>query len=271
MCLLLSLLSAVLLGVIYLFFGAFPLVFGENYGFNLWQTGLSFMGIFVGMATGAATNPIWHCVHCWLVRRNHGVPEPEFRLASSILGAVIVPVGLFWFAWTSYPSVHWILPIIGSAVYGCGTLLVFNGIFTFLGTPAGMIFVAFQLRSPRVSERVSMKMADLDFMIVDTYPLYAASALAANSFLRCIFAGEWILPIPTSKCTHFFFVLSILFLDGQLTMTLLLITYSCIPLVWQTAVSKPGIPVGVQLACIRHTGSHAVAVCFLLLWEAAAS
>ncbi|GAP92182.2 putative drug proton antiporter yhk8 [Rosellinia necatrix] len=158
MCLLLSLLSAVLLGVIYLFFGAFPLVFGGNYGFNLWQDGLSFLGIFVGMAAGAATNPVWHRVHRALVRRNRGGPEPEFRLAPSILGAVLVPVGLFWFAWTSFPRVHWILPIIGSGIFGCGTLLVFNGIFTFL---------------------------------VDTYPLYAASALAANSFLRCTFAASF--------------------------------------------------------------------------------
>ncbi|KAI0537053.1 major facilitator superfamily domain-containing protein [Xylaria digitata] len=158
MCLLLSLLSAVLLGVIYLFFGAFTLVFGGNYGFNLWQVGLSFVGIAVGMLAGAATNPIWHIIHRRLVHRNHDVPEPEFRLASSILGAVIVPIGLFLFAWTSFPWVHWILPIIGSGLFGCGTLLVFNGIFTFL---------------------------------VDTYPLYAASALAANSFLRCTFAAAF--------------------------------------------------------------------------------
>ncbi|KAI1348594.1 major facilitator superfamily domain-containing protein [Xylaria sp. FL0043] len=158
MCLLLSLLSAVLLGVIYLFFGAFPLVFGKNYGFNLWQVGLSFLGIFVGMLSGAAINPLWRKIHRNLVHKNHGVPEPEFRLVSSILGAVLVPIGLFWFAWTSFPWVHWILPIIGSGIFGCGTLLVFNGIFTFL---------------------------------VETYPLYAASALAANSFLRCTFAAAF--------------------------------------------------------------------------------
>ncbi|KAI0188253.1 major facilitator superfamily domain-containing protein [Astrocystis sublimbata] len=158
MCLLLSLLAAVLLGVIYLFFGAFPLVFGVGFGFNLWQIGLSFLGIAVGMLVGAATNPVWRRVHQRLVKKNGGKPEPEFRLASSILGAVLCPAGLFWFAWTSFPHLHWILPIIGSGIFGCGTLLVFNGIFTFL---------------------------------VDTYPLYAASALAANSFLRCTFAAAF--------------------------------------------------------------------------------
>ncbi|RWA03625.1 hypothetical protein EKO27_g11479 [Xylaria grammica] len=116
MCLLLSLLSAVLLGVIYLFFGAFTLIFGGNYGFNLWQIGLSFLGIAIGMLAGAASNSIWRSIHRKLVHRNHGVPEPEFILVSSIVGAVIVPVGLFLFAWTSFPWVHWIFPIIGGYV-----------------------------------------------------------------------------------------------------------------------------------------------------------
>lgn len=133
MCLLLCLFSAILLGVLYLFFGAFPLVFGNTYGFNLWQTGLSFLGIFTGMIVAAATDPIWRRVNQRLLEQNDGIPEPEFRLPSAIAGAVLVPIGLFIFAWTAYPWVHWMGPIIGSAIFGCGTLLVFTGIFTFLG------------------------------------------------------------------------------------------------------------------------------------------
>lgn len=49
-----------------------------------------------------------------------GGSEPEFRLPPAIVGAVLVPIGLFWFAWTTYASVHWIVPIIGSAVFGMG-------------------------------------------------------------------------------------------------------------------------------------------------------
>ncbi|KAI1800203.1 MFS general substrate transporter [Daldinia bambusicola] len=158
MCLLLCLFSAILLGVLYLFFGAFPLVFGNTYGFNLWQTGLCFLGIFIGMLVAAATDPIWRRINHRLLAQNNGVPEPEFRLPSAIAGAVLVPIGLFIFAWTAYPWVHWIGAIIGSAIFGSGTLLVFTGIFTFL---------------------------------VDAYPHYAASALAANSFTRCTFAAAF--------------------------------------------------------------------------------
>ncbi|KAK6083201.1 major facilitator superfamily transporter [Seiridium cupressi] len=155
MCLLLCLFSAVLLGILYLFFGAFGVIFGSVYSFNLWQTGLAFLGIFTGMIAASATDPIWRRIHDRLLAQNDGISEPEFRLPPAVAGAVLVPVGLFWFAWSAYPWVHWIVPIIGSGVFGMGTLLVFTGIFTFL---------------------------------VDAYPLYSASALAANAFTRCAFA-----------------------------------------------------------------------------------
>jgi MFS family permease len=161
MCLSLCLYSAILLGILYLFFGVFPLVFRNNHGFNLWQVGLTFIGLGVGMVMGILTDPLWRRVRGNLIQkceRETGIPgksEPEFRLPPVIVGCLLVPIGLFWFGWTTYSSVHWIVPIIGSAVFGAGTVLSFSGIFTFL---------------------------------VEAYPTYAASALAANTFVRCLFA-----------------------------------------------------------------------------------
>lgn len=119
MCLLL-LLSAVLLGIFDPFFSAFGLVFGDVYGFNLWQTGLAFLGIFVGMLAASATNPIWHSVYQRLLQRNRGIPEPEMWLLPAVIGAVLVPTGLLWFAWTIYLQIRWMVPIVGSGVYGIG-------------------------------------------------------------------------------------------------------------------------------------------------------
>lgn len=45
------------LGVLYLFFGAFNLIFKELYSFQLWQIGLSFLGLLVGLLAGIATDP----------------------------------------------------------------------------------------------------------------------------------------------------------------------------------------------------------------------
>ncbi|EXU96035.1 MFS transporter [Metarhizium robertsii] len=163
MCLSLSVFSAILLGILYLFFGAFPLVFGAVYQFKLYQTGISFLGIMCGMLIPAVTGPFWNRIASILDFRDKGEKdqdgeEPEGRLPPAIVGSFLVPAGIFVFGWAAYSRVHWMVPIVGSAIFGLGTMLVFTGIFTFL---------------------------------VDAYPLYAASALAANAFVRCLFAAAF--------------------------------------------------------------------------------
>ncbi|OJD31440.1 mfs general substrate transporter [Diplodia corticola] len=164
MCLNLCILSSILLGILYLFFGAFPLVFQNNHGFTLSQVGLAFMGLFVGMILGICTDPLWRRNYARLVQRREaqggepGGAEPEYRLPPTVAGAVIVPIALFGFGWTTYSSVHWIVPIMFSTLFGIGVICVYSGVFTFL---------------------------------VDCYPLYAASALAANSFARSSFAAAF--------------------------------------------------------------------------------
>ncbi|KAH7027960.1 major facilitator superfamily domain-containing protein [Microdochium trichocladiopsis] len=161
MCLCLCTFTAILLGILYLFFGAFPLVFGTVYGFTLDQVGLSFLGILTGLIIGCAMDPVWAGVRARLSRKLsaetgvEGASEPEFRLPAAMLGSLCVPVGIFIFAWTCYPSVHWIVPMVGAMLFGFGIVLVFTSVFTFL---------------------------------VDAYPAYAASAMAANTFSRCLFA-----------------------------------------------------------------------------------
>jgi MFS family permease len=126
MCLNLCIFSAILLGILYLFFGAFPLVFGGNHRFTTSQTGLSFVGIFIGMVGACLMDPIFHKNYVRLIKERElatgevGGSEPEYRLPPAIVGAVFVPVGLFIFAWTTYATVHWIVPIIGSAIFGLG-------------------------------------------------------------------------------------------------------------------------------------------------------
>ncbi|KAK3316140.1 major facilitator superfamily domain-containing protein [Apodospora peruviana] len=161
MCLILDVYSAILLGVLYLFFGAFPLVFMNNHGFKLWQVGLTFMGLLVASITATLSTPIWRLVRERLVEKRRlatGIvkDEPEDQLPPVICGAPLITAGLFMFGFTTYPWVHWIVPIIGSGIFGIGTMLAFTGIFTFL---------------------------------VDAYPRYAASALAGNAFVRCSFAA----------------------------------------------------------------------------------
>ncbi|KAL9000711.1 MAG: hypothetical protein Q9169_000747 [Polycauliona sp. 2 TL-2023] len=102
MCLNLCLFSALLLGVLYLFFGAFPIVFEDTHQFNLWQVGLSFSGLLVGIVIAIGSDPLWHRNYLRLVRNreleggDRGQTEPEYRLPPAIAGAILVPIGLFW-------------------------------------------------------------------------------------------------------------------------------------------------------------------------------
>jgi hypothetical protein len=124
MCLSLSVVSALLLGILYLFFGAFPLVFGTAYGFNKYQTGLSFLGIMCGMLIPATTGTFWNRVASSIDFRHKeekmDAAEPEERLQTAIIGSFLVPAGIFIFGWSAYSRVHWMVPILGSAVFGHG-------------------------------------------------------------------------------------------------------------------------------------------------------
>ncbi|MCJ1327335.1 hypothetical protein MMC10_004004 [Thelotrema lepadinum] len=164
MCLNLCILSAILLGIQYLFLGVFGVIFANHHGFLHWEIGLTFSGITVGMVLAVATGPLWRRNYNRLMKsheQRHGSvddPQPEYHLPPAVIGAPLVTLGLFWFAWTIFSSIHWIVPIIGSAFFGAGMVLVFSGVFTFL---------------------------------VDAYPLWAASALGANSFVRSTFAAAF--------------------------------------------------------------------------------
>lgn len=75
MALVLNLYSAILLGILYLFFGAFPLVFEGVFGFNLWQTGLTFMGMLVGMVSASAMNNVWAKIRARLIKARDPPPN----------------------------------------------------------------------------------------------------------------------------------------------------------------------------------------------------
>ena len=126
-CFLLCLYSSFLLSVLYLFFEAFPLVFKNNHGFELQYIGLSFIGLGIGEVVGGLiSRPIVSALTNWFLRhknRDDELRKPEFRLIPAMLGAILVPIGMFWFAFTGYASVPWIVPILAGIPFGWGVVL----------------------------------------------------------------------------------------------------------------------------------------------------
>ncbi|KAG9521738.1 MFS general substrate transporter, partial [Aureobasidium melanogenum] len=138
-------------GLVYLFNEAFSLVFGGNHGFSTGEVGLSFLGLALGSVVGVAIYPIQERYYLRKVARNDGKGVPEARIWLARFGAFLLPISLFWFAWTSYPSVPWIVPIIASGFFGLGIYIVILSILNY---------------------------------VVDSYQTYSASALAGVILIR---------------------------------------------------------------------------------------
>lgn len=138
--------------MVYLFNEAFPLVFGPTgHGFNTGEQGLCFLGLCFGSIVGAILHPLQERYYLRRVRENGGKPVPEARLWLARGGAFLLPISLFWFAWTSYKSVHWIVPIIASGFFGLGIYIVILAILNY---------------------------------VVDSYQTFSASALAGVILVR---------------------------------------------------------------------------------------
>ncbi|KAL3491403.1 major facilitator superfamily domain-containing protein [Aspergillus germanicus] len=152
--LLLSIYMAFLYGLLYLFMTAYPIVFQQMYGFNKGVGGLPYFGLITGEFLGGlfiiALQP-WYNKK---LTTNNDIPIPEWRLPPAIIGGAAFAGGLFWFGWGGYQSsVHWIVPTVSGLLTGFGLLCIFLQCLNY---------------------------------IIDTYLVFAASALAANSILRSL-------------------------------------------------------------------------------------
>ncbi|KAH8669064.1 major facilitator superfamily domain-containing protein, partial [Xylariales sp. PMI_506] len=146
---------AVLYGFLYILFTTFTFVYEDNYGFSSEGSGLSFIAGGIGNLLGLASTGI---VSDRIMQRKKArgeTPQPEDRLSLLITvpAATMLPLGLIMYGWTADKHVHWIAPMIGTAIMGYGMMGVFMSVQTYL---------------------------------VDTYTSYAASVTAANGVLRSL-------------------------------------------------------------------------------------
>ncbi|KAF2632147.1 MFS general substrate transporter [Macroventuria anomochaeta] len=155
--LLCSLYMSFLFGLLFLLFTTLTPVFLQTYGWEPDMTGLAYLGIgignFLGIGFVAKTSD---ATIIKLAKRNKGVYEPEMRLPLCVFFGLLIPVSFFWYGWTAYYKVHWIVPIISLVPFGFGVM----GIF-----------------------------APLQTYMIDCFPQYAASAIAGMTCLRCLFGA----------------------------------------------------------------------------------
>ncbi|OAQ65329.2 MFS multidrug transporter [Pochonia chlamydosporia 170] len=155
--LLISLYSSFIYGLLYLFLTAYPVIFQGVYGMKPGVSGLPELGVVIGCLCTGVVMILRLPVYRRKLERNENIPIPEWRLPEAMFGGIIFAGGMFWLGWAGYRSqVHWIVPTIGGAVAGFGISMVFLQAFNYL---------------------------------IDSYLMLAASALAANTFLRSLFGG----------------------------------------------------------------------------------
>ncbi|KAL9092981.1 MAG: hypothetical protein Q9165_004119 [Trypethelium subeluteriae] len=127
--------TAFIFAVLFGFFDAFPIVFGGVYGFDLSQVGLVFLAIGLGCIVALVViifidRKIYFKLYLQIKAEGGTKVAPEHRLYAAILGSLLIPTGLFWFAWTARKEVHWISPVLSAIPFACGNLLVFIRLVT---------------------------------------------------------------------------------------------------------------------------------------------
>jgi MFS family permease len=111
--------------VLFGFLPAIPLIFTNVYHFTSEQSGLPFLGIFIGSALAVPTSVIIDRLIYQPMKARHGVVAPEHRLYGAMIGSFGLPIGLFWFGWSARASVHWIAPIIALIPFAWGNVSIF--------------------------------------------------------------------------------------------------------------------------------------------------
>ncbi|KAI9375631.1 major facilitator superfamily domain-containing protein [Aspergillus egyptiacus] len=150
---------ALVYGILYLFFGAYPVSFQEVRGWtNGGIAGLPFIGIMIGVFCGVALI-IWQTKTRFARKlAKHGRVVPEERLVPMMIASFLLPAGLFWFGWTSDKNVSWVAQVFAGIPIGMGILVIF--------------------------------MQGLNY-IIDVYLMFANSAIAANTLIRSSMGGAF--------------------------------------------------------------------------------
>ncbi|KAI1093082.1 polyamine transporter 1 [Rostrohypoxylon terebratum] len=167
-CFLVALYASFCYGILYMQLGTIPIIFGEVRGWSILPSELPFLAILIGAFTGAAINVANQINYNKAYHAAGDRAVPEKRLPPMMLGSVLFAGGQFITGWTADPAVaHWIVPVIGLYLAGCGFFTIFQAALNYL---------------------------------VDTFQTYAASAVAANTFLRSCFAAAF--PLIVSPLYH---------------------------------------------------------------------
>ncbi|EMC97821.1 hypothetical protein BAUCODRAFT_66148 [Baudoinia panamericana UAMH 10762] len=149
--------QALLFGTTYSIYTNMQPIYQGEYGFNTEQVGLLYLGPGLGFLFAVwFLVPRIDTVYNSLASKNGGKAKPEYRLPLANIGAVFIPISLFWLAWTVELHTHWAASIASTFFYGIGQVMILNTTQNYY---------------------------------IDSFEKYAASAIAAGAVFRSVFGG----------------------------------------------------------------------------------
>lgn len=135
------------------------------YNFSKPEVGTAYLGPALGFIFCSVFIVLFiDRLYNWLAERHGDEGQPEYRLPMANVGAVLLPISLFWFGWTVEKKLDWPIPLAATLFFGASQVSIFNTVQTYY---------------------------------IDAYTANAASALAAGAFLRSVIGG--IVPIFVGK------------------------------------------------------------------------
>ncbi|KAI0204767.1 major facilitator superfamily transporter multidrug resistance [Astrocystis sublimbata] len=155
-CLCITIYTAFIYALYYASLASFPIVFQKTRNWNELTGSLPYLALLLGVAFGVLLNVVGQTYYSAKSRANGLKAVPEARLLPMMIGSYALTASLFIIGWTSQPTIHWIFPVIGVVLMGFGYYAVFTSAINYL---------------------------------VDTFQLWSASALAANTFARSALAA----------------------------------------------------------------------------------
>ncbi|KAK5086133.1 hypothetical protein LTR70_000229 [Exophiala xenobiotica] len=170
--LLFTLYLAVVYIILFTFLDGYTYIFQETYGVNQGISNLCFLGLLVGILMLLVIVPLVNNITTKQLARDGDdgtgkALNQGTRIIFSIIGASLIPLGLFWMGWTDYSSISVWSPLVASAVVGFGIISIFTSAYLY---------------------------------IIDSYHVYAASALTFVALVRYLAAGGMtVVGIPMYK------------------------------------------------------------------------
>lgn len=156
--LIMSIYQALIFSTMYTLYSQYTQMWSQPpYNFDKTMVGLAYIAPALGfLVTSVFIILFIDKVYAWLVSRNDRGEQPEYRLPFANLGALFLPISLFWFGWSIEKGLDWPVPLVAMFFFGSAQVSIFNPVQTYY---------------------------------IEAYESSAASALAAGAFLRSEIGG----------------------------------------------------------------------------------